>query len=351
MPQSSIHTPAVLPAAAREDVLGPIGTAMKAFTRHEIPIPFPPGRINTYVGDRTVVDPGPAHPTARAALDNALDTHGLAPGDVERVVLTHAHVDHFGQARRFQRAGARVVASRPAEPMFEEYERYFQDRQAYFSELLHRHGIDEATVAEVLDDAHVYLDYASAVPVDCRLRTNDTLDVGGTTLTALVTDGHAIGELLLISRTDDRQEALVGDHVLGDITPNPVLHHPYRPNPNRPKMVVRFVRSLRRLREFELACLFPGHGEPIPDPGARIGQLLDSIERRSAAVVDAVDGPTTAFEIVNCLFGDVSVEEYFAGMSEAIGHLEALEHCGRLDRIEHDTRVAYRRPEDDSNTS
>lgn len=52
-------------------------------------------------GRLTVVDTG--LPRSWSALDAALREIGRSPGDVDAVVLTHAHFDHMGFARRAQR--------------------------------------------------------------------------------------------------------------------------------------------------------------------------------------------------------------------------------------------------------
>ncbi|MEA5407382.1 hypothetical protein VB773_07255 [Haloarculaceae archaeon H-GB2-1] len=37
-----------------------------------------------------------------------------------------------------------------------------------------------------------------------------------------------------------------------------------------------------------------------------------------------LDGPTTPVEVMEGLFGDLPVTEYFSGISEAVGHLDVL---------------------------
>jgi glyoxylase-like metal-dependent hydrolase (beta-lactamase superfamily II) len=52
-------------------------------------------------GRLTVVDAGV--PTSWDAFTSALETLGHSTGDVEAVVLTHAHFDHVGFAERARR--------------------------------------------------------------------------------------------------------------------------------------------------------------------------------------------------------------------------------------------------------
>ena len=77
-----------------------------------VPTPFPVGPINLYliVDDPvTLVDTGPKTDESRDALEAELARLGFKLADIERVILTHTHEDHCGQAAMIQRAsGARV---------------------------------------------------------------------------------------------------------------------------------------------------------------------------------------------------------------------------------------------------
>ena len=73
-----------------------------------IKLPLPgkkPGPVNIYLfigkDNITLLDAGASH-TSRL-LNNALAEHGLKFEDIDRIVLTHSHVDHFGIARKISR--------------------------------------------------------------------------------------------------------------------------------------------------------------------------------------------------------------------------------------------------------
>ena len=74
-----------------------------------VPTPFPIGAVNVHVvlaDPVTLVDTGPRTAEAWEALVEGLAAHGLVPSDVKRVLMTHAHQDHFGLARRLADFGA-----------------------------------------------------------------------------------------------------------------------------------------------------------------------------------------------------------------------------------------------------
>ena len=69
--------------------------------RVSLPTPFRVGSVNCYVlmeRPVTVIDPGTLQPGSLAKLRAALNSHALDFDDIERVVVTHAHPDHYGAA-------------------------------------------------------------------------------------------------------------------------------------------------------------------------------------------------------------------------------------------------------------
>ncbi|MFW6153433.1 MAG: hypothetical protein ACOC42_03650, partial [Halobacteriota archaeon] len=135
--------------------------------------------------------------------------------------------------------------------------------------------------------------------------------------------------------------AIVGDHVLDPITPNPFLQAPLEPGGDRPRMLPAYNRSLDRLAERGFASLLPGHDEPIDRPTHRIEQLRRFHEHRSDRTAEVVDEPVTAAQVMRELFGDLPVTEQFAGMSEAMGHLDVLEARGRVERRPDDEWIRF----------
>ena len=93
-----------------------------------IPTPFAVGRVNCYLIDDdplTLVDTGPNSGKALDELDVALRAHGRRIDDLERIVITHQHLDHMGLvgilARRSQ---AEVVTLDLLAPVIEEFGAY-----------------------------------------------------------------------------------------------------------------------------------------------------------------------------------------------------------------------------------
>ncbi|WP_254278992.1 MBL fold metallo-hydrolase [Haloarcula marina] len=305
------------------------------FTRVSIPTPFQVGAVNAYVAGRTVVDPGPDSEEAWSRLLETLEARELAPGDISQVVVTHPHPDHFGLAARLRSEGARVLASPEAAAIMEDFAARLKYEQSYFADFFERCGISRETAEAVTQLPEAFLPYAQSVATDRTVTGGDTLTVDDERLIVDEVTGHAAGELIFSYDWEGRREAIVGDNVLGDITPNPFLQPPEDAGGRRPRVLPGFNDSLRWLREQGHDRFLTGHREPVESPRERIDDILEEHDQRSEEVADIVsEGPKTPADVMTALFGDLPATEYFAGMSEAVGHLDVLEAQDRVKKRE-----------------
>jgi len=295
------------------------------FTRVSIPTPFQVGAVNAYVAGRTVVDPGPDSEEAWSRLLEVLEARELTPGDITQVVVTHPHPDHFGLAHRFRAAGARVLSSPEGAAIMSDFPGRLRNEQAYFVDFFERCGISRETAEAVTQLPEAFLAYAESVETDRGLDPGETVTVDDEPLTVDRVDGHAVGERIFSYDHDGRREAIVGDNVLSDITPNPFLQPPVDGG-ERPRVLPAFNDSLRWLRGESHDRFLTGHREPVETPAERIDAILEEHDQRTEEVADIVsEGATTPVDVMTALFGDLPATEYFAGMSEAVGHLDVLE--------------------------
>jgi glyoxylase-like metal-dependent hydrolase (beta-lactamase superfamily II) len=94
---------------------------------HQIPIstPFRVGRVNCYLIEDdplTLVDTGPNSGKALDELEQALAAHGRRVEDLERIVITHQHIDHLGLVGILaRRSGAEVCALGLLAPVMEDH--------------------------------------------------------------------------------------------------------------------------------------------------------------------------------------------------------------------------------------
>lgn len=317
------------------------------FRRVSLPTPFQVGPVNAYLAGRTIVDPGPDSQAAWSKLLTALEARSLTPADIEQVLITHPHPDHFGLAHRFSDEGARVVASEAATPILEDFPARLNYEQSYFVDFFERCGIASDTAETVTELPTAFLNYASSVPIDQSVGKGDGVTVDDRPITIETVEGHAIGEVLFEFEAAGERQAIVGDNVLAEITPNPFLQPPPELGGVRPRVLPGYNESLEELATAGYDRFLPGHRDDIEAPTERIEQIRTEHEQRTGAVADLLDGPTTPVDVMEGLFGDLAVTEQFSGMSEAVGHLDVLEERNRVEREESGGVIVYRSADGD----
>lgn len=311
--------------------------------RIRVPTPFAVGRVNCYVlhGDGlTLVDPGPASEDSREALAEGLAEEGYGVGDVDRVLVTHPHMDHFGDAAAIAaESGAAVCAHTDAVGWLADPDAQFEREQALFKPFLVSMGLPERLSDTVISLPETYRDFRDPVTVDRELEAGDTVDAG-LDLDVIHTPGHAPGSVCFLAAG----EALfTGDHLLGHISPNPLLTtRPDDPD-ERTRSLPDYLDALETIRGVDAPVARPGHGDPVTDVDGRVAEIIEHHREREDRVANilAAEGPMTAYDVTQELFPDLPATELFPGMSETIGHLDLLEDEGRVAIEETDGVVTY----------
>jgi glyoxylase-like metal-dependent hydrolase (beta-lactamase superfamily II) len=318
---------------------------MDTADRLEIPTPFGVGDVNCYaltVEELTLVDPGPATEEAYEELSEQLAGVGHSIGDVERVIITHPHMDHFGQADRIAtEADARVLAHADAVERLGDPVAFFAREQEFFRPFLLSMGLPERLVDTVVGLPEPYTDFQDPLDIDRALEDGETIDVG-VDLDAVSTPGHAPGSLCFVASGEG--VVFTGDHVLADISPNPLLTLVPGTTDERTRSLPNYIDSLRKLQSVDAEVGYGGHREPVEDLHGRIQEIDDHHQQRKERIADilAESGPTTAYEIMQEMFPDLPATEMFPGISEVIGHLDLLEDEDRVEITDEDGIKQYR---------
>jgi glyoxylase-like metal-dependent hydrolase (beta-lactamase superfamily II) len=302
-----------------------------------VPTPWPVGAVNAYVVDDdplTLVDTGPASTEAMAAIEDGLAEHGRRIEDLERIVLSHQHTDHWGLAAALaERSGAEVCALEGFDAYMVDYPRSLLAEDAFADRLLARHG---ASVAA--SGAAVYrgdLDYAAAVATDRPLRDGDVLPFAGGDLRVLHRPGHSPSDVVL---HDEARDLLIGaDHVMARRSVA-IMAPPLggAPADGRPRALAEYRVSLRATDALGVGVVLPGHGAPVHDPHGVISARLREYDRKTARVGEVVGAePRTAIEIARAVRGGaVPAHAVFFVLCDILGHLDDLLDAGTVTEID-----------------
>lgn len=303
-----------------------------------VPTPFSIGPVNAWLVQGAdaiaVVDVGPNHPDSVAALEAGLALEGLRPQDVDLVVVTHQHYDHVGAAGILRDLwGAELAVLEPLARYVEDGRASNEAEDRFATEIMRLHGVPEVVIDTLWQRAQAFWHLGCESPVDRVLHDGELLDLGGgTALRVLHRPGHSPTDTIFVHEASSA--ALVGDHLLGPISSNPIIHRPLDAPADaarRPRTLVRYIESMRATRELGLAAALPGHRTPIEDVAALIDLRLAEHQERADAIHAALaGGPLTAYELTAILWRNLPVDQVYLGVSEVLGHVDLLADEGRV---------------------
>jgi glyoxylase-like metal-dependent hydrolase (beta-lactamase superfamily II) len=316
------------------------------------PLPFALDHINLWLlADRfdgrdgwTVVDCGIASDTTRGlwrqVIDDALD--GLP---IVRIVCTHTHPDHLGNAAWLQR---QMPADRTP-PLWMTTGEYAMGRvlQAALPGTdgpgivahYQAHGLTDPVYTQALRERTGH--FAKMVP-DMptsyrRIVDGEAIAIGDDTWRVITGFGHSPEHAALYA---ERANVLIsGDMLLPRISTN-VSVHALEPEANP---VQQFVDSIGRFLPLPRdALVLPSHGRPFQQMHRRVEQLREHHDARLAEVLEHCATPRTAADVVPVLFKRaLDTHQIFFAFGEALAHLHALWYAGSLVR-ERGTDGIYR---------
>lgn len=308
-----------------------LSTAPSYLHTFPIPTPFPVGPVNVYLAEGeplTLVDTGPRYDPARESLEEALRGCGYRVSDLQRIVLTHAHVDHCGLAAELARvSGAEVLTHAANVPWLDK--RAHTRRLAFYWKVMRWAGVPAKTLVGLFGMRRGVGRFDEPVVPDGTLADGDLLRLGDEDWQVLHTPGHAGGLICLYQ--PQRRLLISSDHLLRDISSNPLVEPPAPGETERPRRLVEYMAQLQRVYEFDITLALPGHGPSITDHRALIRKRLAFHEARACCVLETLgDEALTVHEVASAIFPVLDSINYFLALSEVIGHLQWLEFEGRV---------------------
>jgi len=326
---------------------------MHGIHRLAIPTPFAVGRVNCYLIEDeplTLLDTGPNSGKSLDELEQALAATG--PGyrieDLERIVVSHQHIDHLGLLDILaRRSGAEVCALDRLAPVIEDFDAAMEADDELAEALMLGHGIPPDVVTALRSVSRSFRAWGASARVDRRLADGDALPFRDRTWAVQHRPGHSPSDTVFWDA--ERRVLLGGDHLIGHISSNPLISRPLggrsgepEAGPggrdrNRPRALETYLASLRLTRELPAEVVLPGHGEPVTEHATLIDERFALHERRAGKIGRLIaERPRTAYEIAQALWGNVAVTQAYLTLSEVLGHVDLLLARGEVHEVEAD---------------
>jgi len=303
-----------------------------------MPLPFALDHINLWLHAGrdafTLVDCGYGDAATRALWERHFAAT-LAQRPIAKIVATHCHPDHIGNAAWLAARFGVTVAMTHAEYLTAHA--FHGQHSGYALEavvaLFRRHGMAAEHCAALAGRGNQYRRGVPELPATfARLLDGDVVEAGGASWHIVEGHGHSPEHASLYSR--GRGVLISGDMLLPRISTN-VSVHAIEPDGDPLR---RFLDSLAAFDALPNDTLvLPSHGLPFRGIPLRTAQLrahhAARLDELVAAVAAAGGDPVSAHDLVPVLFRrPLDVQQRFFAMGEAIAHLNHLWHAGRLDR-------------------
>ncbi len=312
-----------------------------------LPTPFAIGPINVYLfegPELTLVDTGAKTRLTMEALRQGLEAHGHTVSEIRRIVITHAHLDHFGLAAQIvAESGAQVLTQRRNFHWLTDFYQEWVRRYDFYGDIFRQSGLSEEMRQAVQEASAAISRYAESVPVTTLLDDGDALTLDGAVWQVLHTPGHAGGLICLYQ--PEQRILLSSDHLLKDITSNPLLEPPLPGEQTRRRSLVEYMASLQRVADLPVDVALPAHGEPITDHRALIAERFRFHRARQERILDLLaTGGKTVYQIAQGLFQKLSSLDTFLAISEVIGNIDVLVEEGLVVENSRDGLLYYSLP-------
>ena len=292
-----------------------------------MPLPFALDHINLWLVGDTIIDTGIGDERTRSLWEEVLGERKIS-----RVILTHYHPDHAGNAAWLTKKFGVQLWTTQGEYLTAHAVR--ASSAGYTSEavidVFLKNGLEPERAAKMLGRTNRYAALVPDFPTSYRrIIHGDRVQIGGHEWRAFIGHGHAPEHLSLYCEA--LNVVIAGDMLLSTISTNVSV---WSIDPEGDPLRL-FLESLKRYLELpEDVLVLPSHGKPFRGAHARVAELEGHHQKHFAKLQEALKGKElSAGDLLGLLFRrPLDAHQTFFAMGEAIAHLHYLYYAGRLKR-------------------
>ncbi len=238
--------------------------------------------------------------------------------DLAIIVNTHSHHDHTGGNEGLQKnSGAQIVAHPLEAEVILNPKKAWEMELKDLQDLANASGIPKRVELNVLKMRMEAQPPNVDVTINQSIEDGSVLNIGSTQLEVIHTPGHSPGHICLYDRK--RRILFSGDHILPRTTPNI-------------DSLRRFTDSLKKILEYDVNLIAPGHEPMIKSPKVRIHELINHHIRREEAFYRLIKWreTSTLYELITDYWGYLSTRHLTLALREGYAHVEKLIDDGKV---------------------
>lgn len=295
-------------------------------------------------GVLTLVDTGSGFGTSTDELLSGIASvkndfgEDLAVTDIERIIISHGHIDHFGGLRAMlEHVGGAQVGIHPLDRRI--LTNYEERRTVATKDLrifLERAGVSQARMLKLMAMYGFTKQHVTSMPVDFTVEEDQVLD--GMSFTHV--PGHCSGQVAI--RIGDI--LLSADHILSRTSP-----HVAAESITNWTGLAHYRESLRKVRKIEgIRVTLGGHEDAMYDLQGRVDAIDKRIDEKLIWMMDIIreaGQPLTINEISKRRYREKSGFDVLLALQEAGAFVEYLYDRGylgiaNLEEFDHDDNPA-----------
>ncbi len=294
-----------------------------------------PGPVNAFLfigKHNTLLDVGSGYTFRR--LKRALKEQGIAFKDIEQIILTHGHLDHYGAVGKILKHsnGNTTVALHKDD---EDWIVTGLDTTLRTYALFYRStGLPFVLRTGYRAFDQIFNIVVKPVQADSFLEDGESISLGDYHGKIISTPGHSKGSVCIYLEED--RILFAGDTILNHITPNAFVMFDRNSETPVRKSQKEYFHSLSRLETLSPVITWPAHGKSIQNLEEVLQGYQISYEQRQTRILEIIgDKELTIYEISRELFPDIKgaiklYTEIFFMVSEVYSHLQVLEEDGKV---------------------
>ena len=300
--------------------------------------PFGMREVNSYLfkGENgfTVVDPG-VHTSETIEMWEQVLSSGI---NLEKIIITHAHVDHFGLAGWFQENYHVPVYI--SDLGFKQMQKKTQsaDYIKWKSSMI-RH-FDGPNIPEelMITEQEVF----QFIP-DGFFEGQQKVKLGNDLYDVIWTPGHSLDHMCFYNR--ERKLMVIGDMVLEAISP--VITVWTNEDGSYANSLKCYFDSLDVVSSYSTNLILPGHGELITNLPKRSEEIKNRHKLRMNQIVGFLnDEWKTAGQIYKEIYGNLSINKFYSPLIATVTRLIYLESAEKISCEIHDGKYYYKLSDD-----